>query len=68
MSLQHCAEQLTAFNERRWRGEQLDHSANAVDLATDDMAAIVAQGESDCAMPAEPNSLPGDTPDEPEPS
>jgi hypothetical protein len=27
-----------------------------------------ARGESDCAVPAEPNSLPGDTPDEPEPS
>jgi hypothetical protein len=42
MSLQHCAKQLTAFNE--------------------------AQGESDCAMPAEPDSQPGDTPDEPKPS
>jgi hypothetical protein len=67
-SLQPYAKQLAAFNERRWRGEQLDHNANAAGLATDDMAAIVAQGESDCAMPAEPNSLPGDTPDEPEPS
>ena len=27
-----------------------------------------ARGESDCAVPAEPNSLPGDTPDEPKPS
>ena len=27
-----------------------------------------AQGESDCAMPAEPDSQPGDTPDEPKPS
>lgn len=62
-SLSHCAEQLTAFNERRWRWEQLYDGANAADLAAGDMATIVAQGESGCAVP---DSHPGDTPDEPD--
>jgi hypothetical protein len=56
---------MTAFNERRWRGAQLECGANAVDIAADDMAAIVDWCGSDRAMSAEPASQPGDAPDEP---
>jgi hypothetical protein len=68
-SLQPYAKQMAAFNERRWRGEQLDHNAAVRAMDTEERDQAGSAVEAICgAVPAEPDSLPGDTPDEPEPS